>query len=85
MSHRYWAVTNIDYAHQRTGQRIGVMIVILWVLSFLVSIAPMFGWKDSVTKILRALYLLATMTYFVLLYILFIYDDEGMEHQIRKL
>lgn len=43
---RFWAVTNIDYAHQRTGQRIGIMIVILWILSFLVSIAPMFGWKD---------------------------------------
>lgn len=43
---RYWAVTNIDYAHQRTGQRIGIMIVILWILSFLVSIAPMLGWKD---------------------------------------
>jgi 5-hydroxytryptamine receptor 1 len=39
-------VTNIDYAHQRTGQRIGIMIVILWILSFLVSIAPMLGWKD---------------------------------------
>lgn len=39
-------MTNIDYAHQRTGQRIGIMIVILWILSFLVSIAPMFGWKD---------------------------------------
>jgi len=43
---RYWAVTDIDYAHQRTAQRIGIMIVILWILSFLVSIAPMFGWKD---------------------------------------
>lgn len=39
-------MTNIDYAHQRTGQRIGIMIVILWILSFLVSIAPMLGWKD---------------------------------------
>ncbi|KAG5676331.1 hypothetical protein PVAND_006175 [Polypedilum vanderplanki] len=43
---RYWAVTDIDYAHQRTAKRIGIMIVILWILSFLVSIAPMFGWKD---------------------------------------
>ena len=43
---RYWAVTDIDYAHQRTAKRIGIMIVILWILSFLVSIAPMLGWKD---------------------------------------
>lgn len=43
---RFWAVTDIDYAHQRTAKRIGIMIVILWILSFLVSIAPMLGWKD---------------------------------------
>jgi hypothetical protein len=46
IKYRYWAVTDIDYAHQRTAKRIGIMIVILWILSFLVSIAPMFGWKD---------------------------------------
>lgn len=46
MTLRYWAVTDIDYAHQRTAKRIGIMIVILWILSFLVSVAPMFGWKD---------------------------------------
>lgn len=39
-------MTDIDYAHQRTAKRIGIMILILWLLSFLVSIAPMFGWKD---------------------------------------
>lgn len=39
-------MTEINYAHQRTGKRIGIMIVILWILSFLVSIAPMLGWKD---------------------------------------
>lgn len=44
---RYWAVTDIDYAHQRTAKRIGIMILILWVLSFLVSVAPMFGWKGE--------------------------------------
>ncbi|XP_063697062.1 5-hydroxytryptamine receptor-like, partial [Culicoides brevitarsis] len=43
---RYWAVTDIDYAHQRTSRRIGVMILIVWALSFLVSIAPLLGWKD---------------------------------------
>nr|CAD7405099.1 unnamed protein product [Timema cristinae] len=43
---RYWAVTNIDYIHQRTAQRIGIMIIVVWSVSFMVCIAPMFGWKD---------------------------------------
>ncbi|XP_050090003.1 5-hydroxytryptamine receptor-like [Anopheles aquasalis] len=43
---RYWAVTDIDYAHQRTARRIGYMIIIIWTLSVLVSIAPLLGWKD---------------------------------------
>ncbi|XP_052873434.1 5-hydroxytryptamine receptor-like [Anopheles cruzii] len=43
---RYWAVTDIDYAHQRTSRRIGYMIIIIWTLSVLVSIAPLLGWKD---------------------------------------
>lgn len=32
--------------NQRTGRRIGVMIAIVWTLSVLVAIAPLFGWKD---------------------------------------
>ncbi|XP_068082186.1 5-hydroxytryptamine receptor-like [Anabrus simplex] len=44
---RYWAVTNIDYIHQRTAKRIGCMIFIVWAVAFLVCIAPMFGWKDE--------------------------------------
>ncbi|KAK5645191.1 hypothetical protein RI129_006491 [Pyrocoelia pectoralis] len=43
---RYWAVTNIDYIHHRTAKRIGVMIAIVWFVSFLVCIAPLLGWKD---------------------------------------
>ncbi|KRT84884.1 G protein-coupled receptor [Oryctes borbonicus] len=43
---RYWAVTNIDYIHQRTAKRIGIMILIVWCVSFLVCIAPLLGWKD---------------------------------------
>ncbi|XP_039301137.1 5-hydroxytryptamine receptor-like, partial [Nilaparvata lugens] len=42
----YWAVTNIDYIHQRTGKRIGLMILVIWCVSFLVCIAPLLGWKD---------------------------------------
>ncbi|XP_058838702.1 5-hydroxytryptamine receptor-like isoform X4 [Topomyia yanbarensis] len=43
---RYWAVTDIDYAHARTARRIGYMIIVIWTLSVLVSIAPLLGWKD---------------------------------------
>ncbi|XP_049958043.1 5-hydroxytryptamine receptor-like [Schistocerca serialis cubense] len=43
---RYWAVTNIDYIHQRTARRIGLMILAVWAVAFLVCIAPMLGWKD---------------------------------------
>ncbi|GLH07622.1 Serotonin receptor 1B [Gryllus bimaculatus] len=44
---RYWAVTNIDYIHQRTARRIGLMILVVWLVAILVSMAPMFGWKDD--------------------------------------
>ncbi|CAG9817493.1 unnamed protein product, partial [Phaedon cochleariae] len=43
---RYWAVTNIDYIHHRTSKRIGIMIFIIWLVSFFVCIAPLLGWKD---------------------------------------
>ncbi|XP_043466722.1 5-hydroxytryptamine receptor-like isoform X1 [Leptopilina heterotoma] len=43
---RYWAITNIDYIHHRTGRRIGVMIAVVWLVAFLVCIAPLLGWKD---------------------------------------
>lgn len=39
-------MTNIDYIHQRTARRIGYMIAVVWTLSMLVSVAPLFGWKD---------------------------------------
>lgn len=43
---RYWAVTNVDYARNRSKPRIYTAIVLVWVISFAVSIAPIFGWKD---------------------------------------
>jgi hypothetical protein len=43
---RYWAVTNIDYIHHRTAHRIGMMIVVVWLVAFFVCIAPLLGWKD---------------------------------------
>ncbi|XP_022918196.2 5-hydroxytryptamine receptor-like isoform X1 [Onthophagus taurus] len=44
---RYWAVTNVVYT--RNGTRIGVMIIMVWSVALVVSLAPQvpqFGWKD---------------------------------------
>ncbi|CAH1124045.1 unnamed protein product [Ceutorhynchus assimilis] len=43
---RYWAVTNVEYIHHRTSKRIGIMIFVIWTVSFFVCIAPLLGWKD---------------------------------------
>lgn len=43
---RYWAVTNVDYMHSRTSRRVFMMIILVWVASVIVSLAPQFGWKD---------------------------------------
>ncbi|XP_023311367.1 5-hydroxytryptamine receptor-like [Anoplophora glabripennis] len=37
---RYWAVTNVDYIHTRNSSRIGVMIVVVWSIALVVSLAP---------------------------------------------
>lgn len=44
---RYWAVSNIDYIRRRCAKQIIIMIVIVWIVSVLISITPLFGWKDS--------------------------------------
>ncbi|CAG2114023.1 unnamed protein product [Medioppia subpectinata] len=44
---RFWAVTNVDYVHQRNGRHIGGMIAVVWVVSAVISLAPILGWKDS--------------------------------------
>ncbi|KAH9490473.1 G-protein coupled receptor [Dermatophagoides farinae] len=45
---RYWAVTNVDYIHQRrNGRRIGVMIFLIWFVSLIISVAPILGWRDQ--------------------------------------
>ncbi|KAJ8980278.1 hypothetical protein NQ317_005136 [Molorchus minor] len=37
---RYWAVTNVDYIHTRNSSRIGIMIVVVWSIALVVSLAP---------------------------------------------
>ncbi|XP_065200281.1 5-hydroxytryptamine receptor-like isoform X3 [Planococcus citri] len=44
---RYWAVTNVEYIHKRTPRLMSKMIITIWSISFLVSIAPSFGMKDE--------------------------------------
>ena len=43
---RYWAVTNVDYIYKRTRRRVSLMIVCAWTVGAIVSLAPIFGWKD---------------------------------------
>ena len=46
---RYWSITKaIQYLNQRTPNRVALMIVMVWVLSGLISIPPLLGWKDNV-------------------------------------
>lgn len=44
---RYWAVTIVDYMRQRDVRKVGTMIFLVWSVAFVVSIAPIFGWKDK--------------------------------------
>uniref|UniRef100_T1KLK4 G-protein coupled receptors family 1 profile domain-containing protein n=1 Tax=Tetranychus urticae TaxID=32264 RepID=T1KLK4_TETUR len=43
---RYWAVTNIDYIHNRNPNRIGALIICIWTIASIISVAPVLGWKD---------------------------------------
>ncbi|KAG9510800.1 5-hydroxytryptamine receptor 2A, partial [Fragariocoptes setiger] len=44
---RYWAVTSVDYCRRRrTRKRVSLMIVCAWTVAAIVSLAPIFGWKD---------------------------------------
>ncbi|XP_013771883.1 5-hydroxytryptamine receptor 2A-like [Limulus polyphemus] len=47
---RYWAVTNVDYIHQRSFLHIGIMILLVWTVSGIVSFGPVLGWKDPEYK-----------------------------------
>ena len=43
---RYWSITKaVDYLTQRTPLRVMLMIFTVWVLSGLISIPPLLGWK----------------------------------------
>ena len=40
-------MTQVHYIHSRTVRTVGTMIVIVWGISVVVSLAPLFGWKDD--------------------------------------
>lgn len=45
---RYFCITKpIQYAKWRTGRRARFMIGAIWVLSVVISVPPLFGWRDT--------------------------------------
>jgi hypothetical protein len=45
---RYWSITKaIAYLNLRTPRRVAIMIVTVWILSGLISIPPLLGWKQD--------------------------------------
>ena len=40
------AVTRINYIHGRNCRTIGTMISLIWGIAIIVSLAPLFGWRD---------------------------------------
>jgi hypothetical protein len=43
---RYWSITQaVDYLKKRTPLRAAVMITLVWILSGLICIPPLLGWK----------------------------------------
>ena len=43
---RYWAVTRVDYIHNRSPGRIWLMVGLSWALSAVISVPPLFGAGD---------------------------------------
>ncbi|XP_068081938.1 uncharacterized protein [Anabrus simplex] len=45
---RYWSITQaVDYLKKRTPLRAAVMITLVWILSGLICIPPLLGWKPE--------------------------------------
>lgn len=44
---RYWAVTYPHYIHSRNSTSIWMLISFVWIMSIVVSLAPLLGWKDE--------------------------------------
>ncbi|KAK7493168.1 hypothetical protein BaRGS_00015505, partial [Batillaria attramentaria] len=44
---RFWAVSNIDYVRRRCARQIIFMIALVWLVSVVISIPPLFGWRHD--------------------------------------
>ena len=45
---RYWSITQaVSYSNKRTSLRMGMMIASVWMLSALISLPPLLGWKGT--------------------------------------
>lgn len=44
---RFWAVTYPHYIHSRSSTSIWMLLAVVWIVSIVVSLAPLFGWKDE--------------------------------------
>ncbi|XP_077992650.1 alpha-2C adrenergic receptor-like [Glandiceps talaboti] len=45
---RYWSITQaLEYAKKRTPKRAALMIFLVWLLSAIISIPPLFGWRSE--------------------------------------
>ena len=44
---RYLTVTQVNYIYQRNLRSFGTKILLIWLASVIVSLAPLFGWKDA--------------------------------------
>ena len=47
---RYWAVTRVDYIHNRPVRLIIAMIALSWAISTVICIPPLFGWRDPLNN-----------------------------------
>ena len=44
---RYWAIHDpINYATKRTGGRVYLMILLVWLASCIICLPPLIGWND---------------------------------------
>ncbi|XP_070556709.1 5-hydroxytryptamine receptor 1A-like [Ptychodera flava] len=48
---RYWSITkHVQYTSKRTPRRMLLMIALVWLISAIISIAPLFGWRTPDDK-----------------------------------
>lgn len=43
---RYWSVSDVNYSVNRSFTKIKFSIVTIWILSLIICLIPLFGWKD---------------------------------------